>query len=59
MDPRFVDIGIAVLSFGAFLALLAILPWFLNDAMAYLGAIIAFVIVMSAAGWKINQMTAA
>lgn len=59
MDPRLVDIGIAVLAFVTFLALLAVLPFFLNEALAYLGAIIVFVIVMSAAGWRVNQMTAA
>lgn len=58
MDPRLVDIGVAVIGFGVFLVLIVILPAFLNEAVAYLTAIIAFVIVLSAAGWKINQNAA-
>ena len=59
MDPRVVDITIAVAGFAIFVVLIDILPGLFNDAVAYLTAIIILVIFLSAAGWKINQKAAA
>ena len=55
MDPRIVDIAVAVASFVVFLILLWILPMVLNDGIAYLATIIVFAIIMSAAGLYLNQ----
>ena len=55
MDPRLMDIIIAVAAFVAFLLLIALLPLFLNAGIAYLAAIIGFIIIMAVAGIMINQ----
>jgi hypothetical protein len=55
MDPRLMDIIIAITAFAAFLLFIMILPIFLNAGIAYLAAIIAFIIIMSAAGIMINR----
>jgi hypothetical protein len=55
MDPRLVDIIIAVAAFAAFLLLIEVLPLFLNTAIAYLAAMIIFIAIMASAGIMINQ----
>jgi hypothetical protein len=55
MDPRLKDIIISVAAFAVLLLLIAILPLFLSAGIAYLAAIIVFIIVMSGAGILINQ----
>jgi hypothetical protein len=55
MDPRLMDIIIAAAAFAAFLLLIEILPLFLNTAIAYLAAIIIFIVIMASAGIMINQ----
>jgi hypothetical protein len=55
MDPRLRDIIISVAAFAVFLILIAILPMFLSTGIAYLAAVIVFIVVMAAAGLRINQ----
>lgn len=55
MDPRLMDIIIAVAAFAVFLLLVELLPMFLNAGIAYLGAIIIFIIIMAVAGIMINR----
>jgi hypothetical protein len=51
MDPRIKDIAAAAVSFAAFLGLLLALPAVLDPGIAYLSAIVGFIIVMSVAGY--------
>jgi hypothetical protein len=51
MDPRIKDIAAAAVSFAAFLVLLLALPAMLDPGIAYLSAIVGFIIVMSVAGY--------
>jgi len=55
MDPRLMDIIISVAAFAVFLLLIAVLPLLLNAGIAYLAAIIGFIIIMAVAGIMINQ----
>ena len=56
MDPRLMDILSAVGSFILFLLLVIFLPDLIqNVGIAYLIAIVAFIIAMSGAGYVIND----
>jgi len=62
MDPRLLDVLSAIGSFIVFLLLLIGLPALMNYlqmpglvGMAYLIAIIAFILVISAAGYMVNE----
>ncbi|MDD1709916.1 MAG: hypothetical protein LUQ37_03290 [Methanoregulaceae archaeon] len=55
MDPRIVDIALSAGAFVVFLILIWLLPLLANDGIAYLAAIILFVIIVSAAGILLNQ----
>jgi len=54
MDPRLMDIIISVVAFVALLILMVLLPLYLSAGIAYLIAIIVFIIMMSGAGIMIN-----
>lgn len=54
-DPRIMDIIISVAAFAVFLLLLLFLPSVLNAGIAYLAAVIVFIIIMSGAGLMINR----
>ncbi|HON80874.1 MAG TPA: hypothetical protein PLN56_01225 [Methanoregulaceae archaeon] len=51
IDPRIKDVAAAAVSFLVFIALLLALPAVLNPGIAYLLAIIGFIVVMSTAGY--------
>ncbi|NYT08151.1 MAG: hypothetical protein GKC05_07860 [Methanomicrobiales archaeon] len=51
MDPRIKDIAAAAVSFVVFIALLLALPAVLDQGIAFLAAIIGFIIVVSVAGY--------
>ena len=51
MDPRIKDITAAAVSFTVFLVLLLALPAVLDPGIAYLFAIVGFIIVVSVAGY--------
>jgi hypothetical protein len=55
MDPRLRDILISVAAFGVLLLLIAILPLIFGGGIAFLAAIIVFIIMMSGAGIMVNQ----
>ncbi len=56
MDPRLMDILSAAGSFILFLVLVIFLPDLIqNMGIAYLIAIVAFIIAMSGAGYVINE----
>jgi hypothetical protein len=54
MDPRLVDIIIAVVAFAVLVILMVLLPLYLSAGIAYLIAIIIFIIMISGAGIMIN-----
>ncbi len=51
MDPRIKDVAAAAVSFAVFIVLLLALPAVLNPGIAYLSAVIGFIIVVSVAGY--------
>jgi len=51
IDPLIKDVAAAAVSFLVFIALLLALPAVLNPGIAYLLAIIGFIVVMSTAGY--------
>lgn len=51
IDPRIKDVAAAAVSFLVFIALLLALPAVLNPGIAYLLAIVGFIVVMSTAGY--------
>jgi len=58
MDPRLLDVLSAIGSFIAFLLLLIGLPYLMGPGLAgvaYLVAISAFILVISAAGYMVNE----
>lgn len=55
MDARVLDILSAVVSFAVFLVFVLVLPSFLEPGIAYLLAIVIFILTMSAAGVSINK----
>ena len=55
MDARVLDILSAVVSFIVLLVFLLVLPLFLEQGIAYLLAIVIFILTMSGAGFTINK----
>ena len=58
MDPRLLDVLCAIGSFVVFLLLLIGLPYVMGPALAgvaYLVAIVAFILVISGAGYMVNE----
>jgi hypothetical protein len=55
MNARVLDILAAIGSFLVLLILLITLPYMMNPGIAYLLGLIGFIIVMSAAGFKITD----
>jgi hypothetical protein len=58
MDPRLMDIISALGGFIIFVILLVYLPLAITPAIAYVIAIIIFLVVMSGAGYYINRSSA-
>jgi len=57
MSPRLTDILISVASFAVLLLLIVVLPMFLSPGIAYLTALIIFIIVIGYAGIMMNRKT--
>jgi hypothetical protein len=55
MDARLLDVVISVMSFCILIALLALLPMVMNAGIAYLTAILVFILVLSGAGYMATQ----
>ena len=55
MDARLLDVVIGLSAFVILVILLAILPMALPAAVAYLAAIIGFMIFLSGAGYLVND----
>ena len=55
MDERLLDVIIGLAAFLIMVMLLAVLPLALPPGMAYLTAIIVFIIVLSGAGFLVNE----
>ncbi|PKL58065.1 MAG: hypothetical protein CVV34_04265 [Methanomicrobiales archaeon HGW-Methanomicrobiales-5] len=58
MDARLLDVIIGVIAFLILVALLAILPMVITSGIAYLAAIIIFILVLSGAGYIVNEKIA-
>lgn len=54
MNARALDIVLAIGSFLAFVILLITLPLLMNPGIAYLIALIGFIMIMSVAGFRIT-----
>jgi len=55
MDPRLRDILISVAAFAVLLLLIAVLPLIIGGGIAFLAALIVFIVMMSVAGIMVNQ----
>ncbi|MDO9035640.1 MAG: hypothetical protein Q7U51_10595 [Methanoregula sp.] len=58
MDARLLDVIIGVIAFLILIALLAILPMVMTAGIAYLAAIIVFILLLSGAGYLVNEKIA-
>jgi hypothetical protein len=58
MDARLLDVAISVISFFILITLLALLPMVMNAGIAYLTAIIVFILVLSGAGYLVTKQIA-
>lgn len=55
MDARLLDVVIGLTAFIILCILLAVLPMLMVPALAYLAAIIIFILVLSGAGYMVND----
>lgn len=55
MDARLLDVVIGVVAFIILVILLAVLPMALPPSLAYLAAIIGFMVFLSGAGYLVNE----
>jgi hypothetical protein len=55
MDARLLDVVIGVSGFLVLIVLLAILPMIIVSGVAYLAAIITFIVFLSGAGYLVNE----
>ena len=58
MDARLLDVIIGVAAFLILIAMLAILPMIMIAGVAYIVAIIIFVLFLSGAGYLVNEKIA-
>ncbi|KAF5041806.1 hypothetical protein DSECCO2_519190 [anaerobic digester metagenome] len=58
MDPRLLDLAIGVVALVLMIILIVGLPFVLSAGPAYLLAIVLFLVIMSGAGYVINQKMA-
>ena len=58
MDARLLDVVIGVIAFLILIVLLAILPMVITAGIAYLTAIIIFILFLSGAGYIVNEKIA-
>ena len=55
MDARLLDVIIGLAGFFILIVMLAVLPMIMVAGMAYLAAIIIFIIFLSGAGYLVNE----
>ncbi|MDD1718170.1 MAG: hypothetical protein LUO88_03745 [Methanoregulaceae archaeon] len=55
LDVRILDVIYAIGSFLVFLALLIVLPQIISPGIAYLLAIIVFIVIMTGVGYLVNE----
>ncbi|MDD1704492.1 MAG: hypothetical protein LUP97_04590 [Methanoregula sp.] len=58
MDARLLDVVIGVAAFLVLIAMLAILPMIMIAGVAYIIAIVIFVLFLSGAGYLVNEKIA-
>ena len=58
MDARVLDVVLGLASFGVLVVLLAVLPMVMAPGIAYLAAIIGFILFLSGAGYMVNDKIA-
>ena len=58
MDARLLDVVLGLMRFFVLVAMLAVLPIFMSAGPAYLIAIIIFILVLSGAGYMVNEKIA-
>jgi hypothetical protein len=55
MDPRLLDVIIGVSGFLVLIVMLAVLPMVMVSGVAYLAAIVIFILFLSGAGYLVNE----
>ena len=55
MDARLLDVIVGVSGFLVLIAMLAVLPMITVSGMAYLAAIMIFILFLSGAGYLVNK----
>ncbi len=58
MDTRLLDVIIGLACFALLLMLLALLPMVMEAGIAYLTAILLFILALSGAGYLVNKQIA-
>jgi hypothetical protein len=58
MDPRLLDVVIGVTAFLVLIAMLSILPMIMIAGVAYIIAIVIFVLFLSGSGYLVNEKIA-
>jgi hypothetical protein len=58
MDARLLDVIISVSCFCILIILLGLLPMFMEAGIAYLTAILVFILTLSGAGYLVNKQIA-
>ena len=58
MDARLLDVIIGLIAFLILIALLAVMPMVMAAGIAYITAIIIFILVLSGAGYIVNEKIA-
>jgi hypothetical protein len=55
MDPRLLDVIIGVSGFLVLIVMLALLPMVMTSGIAYIAAIVIFILFLSGAGYLVNE----
>jgi hypothetical protein len=55
MDARLLDVVIGLLGFFILILMLALLPMVMVSGLAYLAAIVIFILFLSGAGYLVNE----
>jgi uncharacterized membrane protein YphA (DoxX/SURF4 family) len=58
MDARLLDVIISVTCFCILIVLLGLLPRFMEAGVAYVSAILIFIVTLSGAGYLVNKKIA-
>jgi hypothetical protein len=55
MDPRLLDVIIGVSGFLVLIVMLALLPMVMTSGIAYIAAVVIFILFLSGAGYLVNE----